>query len=124
VQLLNVSGTQVLADNQGTAAQQAAYAQLTSSTGFTARTGQYIVNVAYAQGANKSKSQSYNFQLASGGVYTASYQTIAAPQTYANGLLTGTVKGAYNAATAAASYLNSNSQGTTPDLFQTLSTLA
>jgi len=123
VQLLNVVGTQVLADNQGTAAQQAAYADLTSSTGLTARTGQYVVKVSYAQGAKKTQAQNYNFQLTSGSVYTSSYQTIASAQTYANGLLTGTVKGAFNPMAAAASYLNSASQGNTPDLFTTLSTI-
>lgn len=122
VQLLDVSGSRVLADSQGTTAQQAAYQQLTSSNGLSSRTGQYVVKVTYAAGANKSHTQNYNFQLSSGTSFSSTYQTVASAQTYGNYLLSGGT-GAYNPASAAAAYFNGNANGTLPDLFQSLSTL-
>jgi hypothetical protein len=124
VQLLDATGAQVLADSGGTTAQKAAYAALTSSTGLNAKPAQYVVKVAYAPGADHSKTQNYNFQVYSGSTYATSYQTIASAQTFGNAILTGNpnVTG-FNPNAAAASYLQSFSQGTAPDIFSALSKL-
>jgi hypothetical protein len=122
VQLLNQFGTQVIADNQGTAAQKAAYKSLTTTNGLAANPGQYLVKVGYAPGASHSATQNYNFQLYSGTSYSASYKTTASAQTYGNALLLGDA-GTYTAAGGFASYLSGVANGTTADLFQTISAL-
>ncbi len=125
VQILNSTGTQVLADNYGTAKQKATYESLTSSSGLAAKAGQYAVKITYAPEADRTKTQTYNFHAYSGDTYAASYETIASAQTLANAFLTGNTRVAgYNPASAVATYLNSVSQGSETDIFSTLSTLA
>jgi hypothetical protein len=112
VQLLDVSGTDVIADNEGTAAQQAAYASLTSSTGLDAQTGSYVVKVSYAADANKTQAQTYNFDLYSGDTYENMYATTASAQTFSNAYYSGTWASSlpYSSASAAASGVYSQMQ--------------
>src|SRR5262249_35919574 len=100
------------------------YAAITSSTGLAAKPGDYQVKVTYAQGAKKNLTQNYNFQIYSGTTYLNSYQTIASAQTYGNAILTGNPNVAgFSASSAAASYLQSFSNGSAPDILSTLSSL-
>ncbi len=124
LQLLDSSGGHVIADNQGSAAQKAAFTQLTSSTGLTERPASYIVKASYSGGANKQKALQYNLQLFSGTTYSARYKTTASAQTYQNALLSGTLGSGSSANTAIASYLNSASNGTIQDVMSVLKTLA
>ena len=124
IQIFDATGTQVIADNFGTQAQQQAFADLTSSKGIKASPGQYAVNVSYAPGADTSKKQTYDFQIYSGDNFTNSYRTTASPQTYQNAILSGNpaVVG-FNANSAIASYLTNLSNGdSNPSIFDTLST--
>ncbi len=121
VQLYDVSGLHVIADNYGTAAQQTAFNDLTSSTGLNLKNEQYTVKVSYAPNADRGNTQTYNFALYSGLSYTQQDHTTASAQTYQNAILNGTVgSGSYNAGTAAASYLNDLSNGSTPDVMSAL----
>jgi len=124
IQLFDQTGTKVFADSHGTAAQQKAFADLTSSTGIQATQGQYVVKVSYAPNADSSKKQTYNFQIYSGNTFTNSYRTTASAQTYQNAILSGnTSVVGYSSASAAASYFNSFAQGTSTDILTTLSSL-
>ena len=122
VQILDGSGLQVVADSQGTPAQQAAYKSLTTTNGLQANPGQYLVKVSYAKGVTPS-TQTYDFNIFSGTSYSAQYKTIASPQTYGNALLTGALSGT-SASSAIASYLTAVSNGSTPDILATLRSLA
>ena len=77
VQLYDGSGSRILADNQGTTAQQQAYAQLTSSTGLNLSNGKYAVKVTYGTGGDKTQPQNYAIQIGSGTTFTADYRTLA-----------------------------------------------
>ncbi|MDD4617144.1 MAG: hypothetical protein PHW76_08565, partial [Alphaproteobacteria bacterium] len=88
VQLLDRTGTRVIADSHGTDDQKDAYKELTSSTGLKADTGQYIVKVSYVDGADR-EDTAYEFGLYSGTTYVAKYKTTASPQTFANAMLAG-----------------------------------
>jgi hypothetical protein len=123
VQILDATGSQVFADSAGTAAQQAAYKQLTTTNGLSAQPGNYVVKVSYAPGKAKT-SQDYSFNVYSGTSYSAQYQTIASAQTYANALLSGTLPGSSSAATGMAAYLTGLANGNAPDIISTLSALA
>ncbi len=112
-QLMNSTGSFVIADNYGTPAQQKAYQELTTTKGLTAKTGKYVVKVFYADNATK-KDTPYEFGIYSGTTYKAQYKTTASPQTYANAMLRGEVGGAATAS-ALASYLNAVTNGTTAD---------
>src|ERR1700722_3490306 len=61
-QLVDSKGT-VVADNQGTAAQQIAYVHLTTSVGLTTAAGQYSIRVNYAPISIKAVPQSYSISL-------------------------------------------------------------
>jgi hypothetical protein len=80
MQLLDSSGS-VVADNEGTADQIAAYEELTSSDGLKTEAGDYYVKVSFGSVALKSKAQNYNVSLYSGTVFSSSYQTTASSQT-------------------------------------------
>lgn len=113
IQLLDPTGTRVLADNYGTDVQKQAFAQLTSSTGLAANPQQYAVKVTYAPGANTTQTQTYDFQLYSGTSYTNLYKFTASAQTYQNAVLSGNTHVAgYNRYASAASYLTSIANGT------------
>ncbi|MDD3371263.1 MAG: hypothetical protein PHE27_05495 [Alphaproteobacteria bacterium] len=88
VQLLDITGTNVIADSEGTADQRAAYAKLTSASGLEADTGTYVIKVTYADGAEKTDS-AYEIGIYSGSTYVAQYKTTASAQTYANAILAG-----------------------------------
>ncbi len=117
LQLLDGSGGRVIADNQGTAAQQAAFAELTSSTGLAATPASYVVKATYGQGASKDTNLEYNFQVFSGTTYSSVYNTTASAQNYENAVLSGDLGGGYNPSVAAASYLVNQANGTTTDIF-------
>jgi len=112
IQLTDVTGTDIIADNDGTAAQKAAFAALTSGNGLNAQTGQYVVKVSYAPGADKTQAQTYNFQLTSGTTYSASYATTTSAQTISNAILSGTYAGT-GAQAASAAYISSIFSGST-----------
>jgi hypothetical protein len=117
VQILNSTGTQVIADNEGTAAQQAAYTALTTTNGLAAKPGNYVVKVSYANNIPKT-TQNYDFSIYSGTSYAAEYRTIASAQTYGNAILSGSVGGAASAGMAA--YLTAQSNGAAPDIISAL----
>jgi len=119
IQLLDGSGSRVLADSGGTAAQQAAYAQLTSSSGLNLTNGKYVVDVTYSSGGDKSQPQNYGIQIDSGTTFKNDYRTLAAPTTIQKTLLEGGSLG-YNPLTATASLLTDESNGTGIDIFGTL----
>ncbi|MDR3449927.1 MAG: hypothetical protein P4M15_09345 [Alphaproteobacteria bacterium] len=122
VQLFDVSGTRVIADSQGNAAQQAAYKELTTTNGLGATPATYVLKVSYADTSNKADT-SYVFNLFSGTSYAAQYKTTASPQTYGNALLSGTVGG--SASTGMAAYLTNLANGGSVDVISALkSTLA
>ncbi|HUY67929.1 MAG TPA: hypothetical protein VMV79_01335 [Alphaproteobacteria bacterium] len=104
VQILDSTGYAVLADNQGTARQKAAFTQLTSANGLAAKPGNYMVKVSYPTGADTGKALNYGFQLYSGNSYNNLYQTTTAPESVRTLLLTGGSLG-YSPASAAASLL-------------------
>jgi hypothetical protein len=105
VQLYDGTGLNLIADSNGTPAQQAAYKSLTTTNGLTSAPGNYIVKISYAPGAAQTDSQ-YDFNLFSGTTYSAQYKTIASPQTYSNAALSGTLSSA-TASTGIAAYLAS-----------------
>jgi hypothetical protein len=124
VQLMDATGTDIIADSDGTPAQQAAYAALTSSSGLNAQPGQYSVKVTYAQAASTANPQTYQFSLYSGQSYSTLDQTTASAETYGHAVLAGDLgTGSYNATNAAATYLYNQAQGTTVDPLQVLEEL-
>lgn len=122
MQLLDSSGLRVIADNYGTEAQKEAYDSILSGDGLAAKRGEYNVKVSHAPGADKSKTQTYDFQLYSGAHYENSYETVASAQTLGHALLTGNKSiGGYHAKSAIASYLTSQASGVEADPFKILS---
>lgn len=133
IQLYDGSGTQVIADNFGTVAQQAAYKSLNSGTGLSVKANPYIVKVTYAPSALKTADQDYNFQIFSGSSYSAIYKTTVAPQGFKNAIISGQIGNGFNAVLAAATYLAVGSDsssdlinpfgsnGTSPDVINALS---
>jgi hypothetical protein len=117
VTIYDGSGSYVVADNQGTAAQKAAYTSLTTTNGLTAKPGNYLISIGYAEGVTHSTGQ-YQFNLFSGTTYTAQYKTTASAQSYQNYALSGgTGTGAISSSAAIASYLSSSTGvGTIADL--------
>ena len=111
VQLMDRSGYKVIADNAGTPAQQAAYKSLTTTNGLQAKPASYVVKITYTDHAPKN-SNYYVFNIYSGTSYAAVYKTIAAPQTYPNAILAGTVGGA-SVASGMASYMTALANGGT-----------
>lgn len=105
VQVLDVTGLHVYADNYGTTAQKAAFEALQSSDGLTAKTGKYIVKVSYAQGEAK-KNQTYELKLFSGETYDKYYTTTVGAETASTAIMSGHMDG-NNPRAAAASYLAS-----------------
>lgn len=125
VQLLDATGTQVIADNHGSSAQQQAFKELTSPTGLKASPQQYAIQVSYAPNADTTKAQTYDFQVYSGESYLNLYKTTASAQTYQNALLSGnTSVVGYNPASAAASYFNNYVNGANGTLIDLLSSIA
>lgn|GEM_PF-1516460 len=87
-QILDSNGN-VVADNFGTAAQQQAYTDITSSSGLTADTGTYYVKVGYYSPTDPNNtSQAYDFQLYSGSTYSDSIITTTLTQSYDPNLFT------------------------------------
>ena len=90
VQLLDGSGSRVIADSQGTPAQQQAYKQLNSKTGgLTLTNGKYIVKVTYGTGGNSTQPQNYAIQLDAGTTFSSDYRTLGDPTTVSKTLLQG-----------------------------------
>ena len=122
VQILDSSGSEIIADSNGTAAQQAAYKSLTTTDGLAAKSGGYIVKISYPPGAAKT-TNSYNFNLYSGTSYSAQYTTIASAQTYGNAILTGTLPGTVSAGGYAA-YLTNIKNGTDVSIISAIAATA
>jgi hypothetical protein len=120
IQLLDGSGSRVIADSQGTTAQQQAFTQLTSSSGLNLTNGKYIVEVTYGAGGDKTQPQNYSFQLNSGTTFKNDYRTLASATTVENTLLAGGSLG-YNTLSAAASLLTSESNGSNLNIFGAIS---
>jgi len=110
VQLLDMTGTYVFADSEGTEAQKKAYEELTSHQGFSMDPGTYVVKVTYASDVTTKTDQVYEFGIFSGSIYSAEYKTTASAQTYANALLNGEVTGS-TGSTAIAAYLTAQMNG-------------
>lgn len=122
MQITDALGIRVYADNYGTEAQKKAFAALESSAGFATKTGTYAIKITYAPGEDKSKKQTYDFQLYSGKYYANSYETIASAETLGHALLTNNPSvGGYNAKSAIASYLTSQANGEDTDPFKIIS---
>jgi len=124
VQLLNSTGTAIIADSEGTDAQQEAYAALLSSDGLEVNTGQYIIKVSYKAGENKTKDQIYDFKLYSGTCYDKYYETQATTETMETAILSGHFTGEYNPATSLAAYLMAEANEEPIDIFEKLKELA
>ena len=122
VQLLDNSGGEILADNQGTTAQQAAYKELTSGLGLNANPAYYVVKVSYGHGAAQTQSLDYNVQLYSGDTYSSVYKTTASSQTYENAVLRGNFKTGYSAYASAAAYLTGVQNDTATNVIAALQT--
>jgi hypothetical protein len=103
VQLMDRTGLYTYADSEGTAAQQEAYRQFTTTGGLQAKTGTYVIKLSYAEGAAKND-ETYEFGLYSGTGYSAKYNTTASPETFGTALLLGELSGSA-AASGIAKYL-------------------
>lgn len=106
-QLYDAAGN-LVADSGGTDAQQAAYANLTSSSGLSASTGTYYVKVSPASGTNLHNLTSYNFQLYSGTSYTTNQVYSSSLQSY-NPALFETASSTVTAANTVTTYSNTAS---------------
>ncbi len=80
VQILDRNGA-VIADNEGTDEQKAAYENMTSWDGHKLKAGEYYAKVSYGITALKTNPQTYNLSLYSGTVFSKAYQTTAVSQT-------------------------------------------
>jgi hypothetical protein len=120
VQLLDSTGTQVIADSDGTSKQKAAYASLTSSSGLSAKPGQYAVKVSYAAGQDKSKSQIYDFKVFSGTSYSALYETTSSTESAGIAVLQGHLANNYQPAAVLAAYMLSMGAYGEVDIMDTL----
>ena len=83
VKITDNSG-KIIADNEGTSAQQSAYGEITSPSGLTANSGDYTATVTYAPTSVKSNPQSYSLSLYSGNRFDSVYETTAVAQTSAS----------------------------------------
>lgn len=121
VQLLDGSGSRVLADSQGTTAQQQAYAQLTSKTGLNLTNGTYVAKVTYGSGGDKSQAQNYALQVNTSNNFTTDYRTLANATTINNTLLSGGSLG-FNSQSSLAAMLTTGQSGGNgiTDVFGTL----
>jgi len=81
VQLLDMTGTYIFADNEGTEAQKQAYKELTSHAGLFVNPGTFVVKVTYASDVVTKTEQVYEFGICSGSIYSAEYKTTASAQT-------------------------------------------
>jgi flagellar hook assembly protein FlgD len=120
IQLLDGSGSRVLADSGGNAQLQQAYANLTSSAGLNLSNGKYIVSVSYSSGGDKTQPQNYGIQIDSGTTFKNDYRTLAAATTVQNTLLAGGNLG-YNSLSSTAAMLANEANGTSIDIFGVLS---
>jgi len=103
VQLYDSAGVRILADSHGTEAQKAAYAELTSSDGYSAKSGNFIIKLAYALGEPRTD-QIYDFKVFSGNVYDKMYETLVATETAATAIVSGRL-GDLNYKATTATYL-------------------
>jgi hypothetical protein len=108
IQILDGTGTRIIADSQGTTAQQQAYQQLNSKTGgLNLTAGKYVVKVTYGAGGNKTQPQNYAIQLDSGTTFQADYRTLADPETVNQALQSGGSLG-FNTLSSTAAELATN----------------
>jgi len=115
VQILDQTGTRILADSAGTSAQKSAYAALTSAQGLNLTAGPYLIKVTFA-GAKSVKPVDYTVQLDAGKTFKADYRTLAAATTISKTLLAGGGLG-YSPQSAAAALLTNQYNGASTDIF-------
>lgn len=118
VQIMDSSGYRVIADNQGTDKQKAAFSQFTSDTGLSLKKGDYVLKTSYPKSGEKTN-LNYSIDLYSGNTFTSRYKVIASAQNYANYMASGGTFG-YSAAGTYASQLQSLSEGGTLDILSAL----
>jgi hypothetical protein len=112
VQLLDQSGTRVLADNGGTnSSLKEVFAKLKSAEGLKLKNANYVLKVTYDVGVSKSRVLNYDVSLYSGDAYTAKYKTLASADTIQNQLLNGGSLG-FSATATAANLLTANQSDT------------
>lgn len=116
LQILDGSGTRVIADNQGNSRTKEAYAKLTSTEGLDLKTGKYILKVEYGRGASKAQKQNYAVQIGSGTTFKNDYRTLASPVTVAQTLQAGGSLG-YNSQSTTALVLASTAVGDRINIF-------
>ncbi|MDD3181642.1 MAG: hypothetical protein PHD48_02405 [Alphaproteobacteria bacterium] len=120
VQLYDSSGTQLLADSEGTEEQKAAYEALTGSSGLTAEASQYLIKVSYAAGADK-KQQVYDFKVYSGATYDTLYTTTVGAENAETALANGHLVPGYSQKSVAASYLSTVANGEDINIMEEIS---
>ncbi len=106
VQLMDLTGSRVIADNFGTDEQKQAYEELTTINGMTTKPGTYIVKLSYADGVDR-RDAAYEFGIYSGTTFAAQYKTYATPQTFENAILRKELGYSSNRASAIAAYMTS-----------------
>ncbi|MGE3623153.1 MAG: hypothetical protein AB7H77_04690, partial [Bdellovibrionales bacterium] len=120
VQLLDTSGTRILADSEGkTKALKDAYATLISREGLDLKNGKYVIKVTYGAGTNKNQNQNYAIQVGSGTTFKSDYRTLASATTIKNTLMAGGSLG-YNSLSSTAALLASQSAGQEINIFGVL----
>lgn len=80
--ILYNSNHSIVADSAGNSYQKAQYAALTSGTGLSAKSGDYSVEVTYADNADSTQNVGYDFKLYSGNTYAAIYTSTVKAQPY------------------------------------------
>ncbi|MDD2325110.1 MAG: hypothetical protein PHW63_03750 [Alphaproteobacteria bacterium] len=120
IQILDSSGTQVIADSHGTDKQKAAYKALNSEDGLAADTGQYLVKMTYADEGTH-KQQIYDFKLYAGDSYNSYYLTQAGTETRSVAFYSGHLTTNYTVESALATYLTGVSQGEETSIMDAIS---
>ena len=100
VQLLDGSGTRVLADSGGTSSLKKAFADFASGD-LNLKNGNYAFKLSYSQGVSKTKDLNYDVSVFSGSTYAAKYKTMAYPTTVLYQLQSGGSVGYSSAAKTA-----------------------
>jgi hypothetical protein len=114
VQLLDGSGTRVLADSSGTnISLNQVFANLKTGNGVAMKNGNYILKVTYDQGTSKDKNLNYTVTLSSGTTASSVYRTSAYATTIMQTLNAGGTISGYSSLTEASSVLTDAGATTT-----------
>ena len=113
VQLMDASGSRVLADSGGTNAQaKDAFAALKKSAGISMKNGNYMLKVTYDSGTSKTKPLNYDVTVGSGSTFVNRYKTLASADTIQNAIMNGTYNTYSSTGVAAAGLTNAQSGAT------------